>query len=223
MTAFPLSMSTSSQVGTATPLLTSPFSAPLSPAATSHQTTLETSTLNLPPTIPTVAPPIASPSVMAPAAQLMLSQTFWQKLSPNAKIGCILGLTLLILLILLTILFLIRHKLRSRSLLLRSLSISPELPMQSPPPSPSPASSQISNLRRDDTERARVSRGGGIVGCRSPHIVVMETEGKNSVDSEGIRWPDEVVLTGEAREIREWSLEYGLDGGGKNAVGRERS
>jgi len=51
----------------------------------------------------------------------------------------------------------------------------------------------------------------------------METEGKNSVDSEGIRWPDEVVLTGEAREIREWSLEYGLDGGGKNAVGRERS
>ena len=41
-------------------------------------------------------------------------------------------------------------------------------------------------------------------------IVVMETEGKNSVYSEGIRWPDRVVLTGEAKEIREWSLGYGL-------------
>lgn len=41
-------------------------------------------------------------------------------------------------------------------------------------------------------------------------IVVMETEGKNGVDSQGIRWPDRVVLTGEAKEIREWSLGYGL-------------
>ena len=41
-------------------------------------------------------------------------------------------------------------------------------------------------------------------------IGVMETEGKNSVGSQGIRWPDRVVLTGEAKEIREWSLGYGL-------------
>lgn len=41
-------------------------------------------------------------------------------------------------------------------------------------------------------------------------IVVMETEGRNSVDSAGIKWPDRVVLTGEAKEIREWSLGDGL-------------
>ena len=39
---------------------------------------------------------------------------------------------------------------------------------------------------------------------------MFQTEGKNSVDSEGTRWPDEVVLTGEAKEMREWSLGYGL-------------
>jgi hypothetical protein len=41
-------------------------------------------------------------------------------------------------------------------------------------------------------------------------IVVMETEGRNSVDSAGIKWPDRVVLTGEAKGIREWSLGDGL-------------
>jgi hypothetical protein len=52
----------------------------------------------------------------------------------------------------------------------------------------------------------------GGLGSRNANarIVVMETEGKNSVDSAGIRWPDKVVLTGEAKEIREWSLGYGL-------------
>jgi hypothetical protein len=41
-------------------------------------------------------------------------------------------------------------------------------------------------------------------------IVVIETDGKNSIDSAGLRWPDRVVPTGEAKEIREWSLGYGL-------------
>jgi hypothetical protein len=49
---------------------------------------------------------------------------------------------------------------------------------------------------------------------------VFRTEGKNSVDSEGIRWPDEVVLTGEAEEMREWSLGYGL-GKTRRAKGEE--
>jgi hypothetical protein len=52
-------------------------------------------------------------------------------------------------------------------------------------------------------------------GCKNPQIVVIETEGKNSIDSSGMRWPDEVVLTGEAKEVREWSLEYGLNDRGK--------
>lgn len=49
---------------------------------------------------------------------------------------------------------------------------------------------------------------------------MFQTEGKNSVDSEGIRWPDEVVLTGEAKEMREWSLGYGL-GKTRRAKGEE--
>jgi hypothetical protein len=52
--------------------------------------------------------------------------------------------------------------------------------------------------------------GGGVGVYRGPEIVVIETEGKNSVDSGGYRWPDEVVLHGEAREMREWSKGYGL-------------
>ena len=64
----------------------------------------------------------------------------------------------------------------------------------------------------------RVSTGGGIVGYQNPHIVVLETEGKNSVDEEGNRWPDEVVLTGEAKEMREWSAGYGLDRHGEMRV-----
>jgi hypothetical protein len=41
-------------------------------------------------------------------------------------------------------------------------------------------------------------------------IIVINTEAKNSMDSKGNRWPDEVVLTGEAKEMWEWSLGYGL-------------
>jgi hypothetical protein len=52
-------------------------------------------------------------------------------------------------------------------------------------------------------------RGSGSWNVQN-QIVVIETEGKNSVDAGGIRWPDRVVLTGEAKEIREWSLGYGL-------------
>jgi hypothetical protein len=49
-------------------------------------------------------------------------------------------------------------------------------------------------------------------GCRNAgaEIFVINTEAKNSMDSEGSRWPDEVVLTGEAMEMWEWSLGYGL-------------
>jgi hypothetical protein len=49
-------------------------------------------------------------------------------------------------------------------------------------------------------------------GCRNAgaEIVVINTEANNSMDSEGNRWPDEVVLTGEAKEMWEWSLRYGL-------------
>lgn len=52
--------------------------------------------------------------------------------------------------------------------------------------------------------------GGSGSRNANAQIVVMETEGKNSMDSSGIRWPDKVVLSGEAKEIREWSLGYGL-------------
>jgi hypothetical protein len=51
---------------------------------------------------------------------------------------------------------------------------------------------------------------GGIGGIGGSRIVVIETKAKNSIDSAGIRWPDRVVLTGEAKEIREWSLGSGL-------------
>jgi hypothetical protein len=47
-------------------------------------------------------------------------------------------------------------------------------------------------------------------GSGNARIVVIETEAKNSIDSAGLRWPDRVVPTGEAKEIREWSLGYGL-------------
>jgi hypothetical protein len=52
---------------------------------------------------------------------------------------------------------------------------------------------------------------GGLRGSGNAQIVVLETEGKNSIDSAGIRWPDRVVLTGEAKEIREWSLGMDLE------------
>ena len=65
-------------------------------------------------------------------------------------------------------------------------------------------------------------------GCRNAYaeIVVIETKAKNSIDSAGIRWPDEVVLTGEAKEMREWSAGYGLGDRyrekGRRARGKEK-
>jgi hypothetical protein len=76
-------------------------------------------------------------------------------------------------------------------------------------------------LRRDSTERSEVRRGGSIGGCRNPQIIVIETEGKNSIDSSGMRWPDDVVLTGEAKDTREWSLGYGLGEGKARKLLRE--
>jgi hypothetical protein len=38
--------------------------------------------------------------------------------------------------------------------------------------------------------------------------VVEAGEPKTSVDSAGIRWPEGVVLTGDAKEIRGWTAEY---------------
>ncbi|KAE9365895.1 hypothetical protein N431DRAFT_418774 [Stipitochalara longipes BDJ] len=206
-----LAKSTNSRAGNSTPIAISSFLEPLYSTISSHQTTLTASVLNVSATIPGNSSPTTSLSTMVSAPQFTLPLSFWQRLSLNAKIGSILGLTLLILILLLSILLFIRHKRHSQSLASRSISISPELPIQSPPPSPSPASSQISTLRRDSTERSRVGRRGGLEGCRSPPIIVIETEGKNSIDSQGIRWPDEVVLTGEAKDMREWSLGYGLD------------
>lgn len=36
-------------------------------------------------------------------------------------------------------------------------------------------------------------------------------EPKTSMDSVGIRWPEPVVLRGDAKEIREWTEEYGRE------------
>jgi hypothetical protein len=36
-------------------------------------------------------------------------------------------------------------------------------------------------------------------------------EPKTSMDSAGIRWPEPVVLGGDAKEIREWTEKYGRD------------
>lgn len=52
-------------------------------------------------------------------------------------------------------------------------------------------------------------------GCRNAKIVVIETEARNGVDAMGYRWPDSVVLEGEAREMRDWSRGYGLVDGEK--------
>jgi hypothetical protein len=38
--------------------------------------------------------------------------------------------------------------------------------------------------------------------------VVEAGEPKTSVDSAGIRWPEGVVLTGDAKEIHGWTAEY---------------
>lgn len=53
-------------------------------------------------------------------------------------------------------------------------------------------------------------------------VIVIETEGKNSVDSKGIRWPESVVLTGDAKEMREWSLGYGREDRGRRELGPEK-
>jgi hypothetical protein len=38
--------------------------------------------------------------------------------------------------------------------------------------------------------------------------VIESGKPKTSCDSNGVRWPEKVVLRGEAREIREWTEEY---------------
>jgi hypothetical protein len=34
-------------------------------------------------------------------------------------------------------------------------------------------------------------------------------EPKTDVDEDGVRWPEKVMLRGDAKEIREWTEEYG--------------
>ena len=58
-------------------------------------------------------------------------------------------------------------------------------------------------------------------GGTGAEVVVIETVGKNNVDSGGYKWPDEVVLVGEAKKIREWSAGYGLGGMGKRRKSRD--
>jgi len=41
--------------------------------------------------------------------------------------------------------------------------------------------------------------------------VIAAGEPKTSLDSSGIRWPEGVVLTGDAKEIHEWTTEYDHD------------
>lgn len=53
-------------------------------------------------------------------------------------------------------------------------------------------------------------------------MILIETEGKNSADSKGIRWPNSVVLTGDAKEMREWSLGYGREDRGRRELGPEK-
>jgi hypothetical protein len=53
-------------------------------------------------------------------------------------------------------------------------------------------------------------------------VVVIETEGKNSIDSSGIRWPDTVVLTGDAKEMWDWSVRYGKEYQERRSLDRER-
>jgi hypothetical protein len=53
-------------------------------------------------------------------------------------------------------------------------------------------------------------------------VVVIETEGKNSIDSAGLRWPESVVLTGDAKEMWEWSVGYGKECRERRSIERER-
>ena len=46
--------------------------------------------------------------------------------------------------------------------------------------------------------------------------------GKGGLDAEGVRWPEKVVLRGEAREVREWTVAYGRLAGEGFDKGRTR-
>jgi hypothetical protein len=129
----------------------------------------------------------------------------------RAKVGSILGLAIFLLFFLVLCIFIfIRHR------------RCPRLTSSGMPPTDSEVNglsdtqstllSQSSTAEIHTGQSSIVGRDEGRVGCRNAvaEIVVIETEAKNSMDSEGNRWPDEVVLMGEAQEIREWSMGYGL-------------
>ncbi len=53
---------------------------------------------------------------------------------------------------------------------------------------------------------------GGVDRSRGAKIEVIQAgEPKTSCDEDGIRWPEPVVLRGEARQVREWTVMYGRD------------
>jgi hypothetical protein len=81
--------------------------------------------------------------------------------------------------------------------------------------------------RRDKTGEGRAEGGfyaieahpyacGGVSAVRGG-------ESRGSLDSDGIRWPEKVVLRGEAREVREWTVEYGRQARGLFDCERVRS
>jgi hypothetical protein len=48
--------------------------------------------------------------------------------------------------------------------------------------------------------------------------VIAAGEPKTSLDSAGIRWPEGVVLTGDAKEIHDWTTEYDRDYRGRMSL-----
>jgi hypothetical protein len=52
--------------------------------------------------------------------------------------------------------------------------------------------------------------------------VIAAGEPKTSLDSSGIRWPEGVVLTGDAKEIHEWTIEYDRDYKGRMSLSNAR-
>jgi hypothetical protein len=52
--------------------------------------------------------------------------------------------------------------------------------------------------------------------------VIAAGEPKTSLDSAGIRWPEGVVLTGDAKEIHEWTTDYDRDYRGRMSLGVAR-
>jgi hypothetical protein len=140
----------------------------------------------LPSGLTTVQPPSTTPTASpGPTSTNKIPSTF----PTSAKISVAIVLPLFALtLIILAIIYFRRHR-RHSSSTPRYQSLASPIPQ----PSTSPSSATM-HQRFTDSE---------------PLIVIIEAgEGKTSIDETGMRWPENVVLTGDAKEFREATVRY---------------